>query len=119
MPKGVAEALNAKGAFAARHASAADGLALHLEALRLARESSSVLEEARALDGASRSRALLGEQVQAEADLAEAVGLYRRMSTAERTDASRRLGEMRTADLDKRRRPGVNFLQSDDGQGDG
>jgi DNA-binding SARP family transcriptional activator len=97
IPYELSRALNARGSYEADHGDTARALKFHREALDSARRGSIALEEARALDGISRSLLLLGDRSRAEAELAAAVALYRRMGAAERDEAADRLAALRAA----------------------
>jgi tetratricopeptide (TPR) repeat protein len=90
-PQAVAEAYNSKGLLERTCGDARRALGFHLEALETARRCSSLLDEARALDGAAESHAMLGERQRARDALREAVALYQRMNAAEEAGAVRRL----------------------------
>ena len=74
--QGEAEALNSTGALVAESAGPREALGLYRQALQLARQVRSPLDEARALEGAARCAAHTGDQAAALTDLREAVTIY-------------------------------------------
>ncbi|MFF4575693.1 hypothetical protein [Streptomyces sp. NPDC001410] len=58
------------------------------QALQLARQVHSPLDEARALEGAARCQARTGERMAALANLRQAVGIYQRIGSAEAEQAA-------------------------------
>jgi len=92
--QGEAEALNATAALLAVSAGPREALAVYRQALQLARQVGSPLEEARALEGAARGAARTGDQAAARAGLSEAVAIYQRIGAAEAGPAAADLAAM-------------------------
>jgi len=79
---------NNAGGLSDEPAGQQQALALFQQALQLAREVNSPLNEARALDGAARYKERAGQRTAALADLREAVAIYQRIGAAEAGPAS-------------------------------
>jgi tetratricopeptide (TPR) repeat protein len=92
--QGEAEALNATGALLAVSAGPQEALTVYRQALQLARQVDSPLEQARALEGAARCMARTDDQAAARARLSEAVAIYERIGAAEAGPASADLAAM-------------------------
>lgn len=90
-PEGQAQVLNALALLIAEVDGPSAALPLHADALQLARDSSSMLEVARALDGSARCHVALGEPELAAAELREAVEVYRKFRAPEPADLEARL----------------------------
>ncbi|UFS98777.1 ATP-binding protein [Nocardia huaxiensis] len=93
---GEAETLNRLGVLYAE-SDATQSLSTFQEALRLAREIRSLLEEARALEGIAHHRIRSGEPGEALADLDRAVALYTRLGAAETASAEESLRRLRSS----------------------
>ena len=92
--QGEAEVLNSTGALVADTEGPDRALALYREALAIAREIESALDEAKALEGAARCAARTGDRASALADLTRAIALYRRMGAVEGAAAEAFLAEL-------------------------
>jgi len=86
--QGEAEALNSTGALVAESAGPREALGLYRQALQLAGQVRSPLDEARALEGAARCAAHTGDQAAALTDLREAVTIYQHIGAAETRTAT-------------------------------
>ena len=95
--QGRAEVLNALGTLALDTGRPADGLDHHREALLLAREAPSPLDEARALEGTVHCLGALGDRDAALTATDQALALYRRLGSAEAEQAVARLTCQATA----------------------
>lgn len=83
-PQGEAEVLNSTAALVAEGEDGADeALPLYGEAFRLAREISSPVDEAHALEGRARCLAALGRHEAAVTDLGAALAIYERLALPE------------------------------------
>jgi DNA-binding SARP family transcriptional activator/tetratricopeptide (TPR) repeat protein len=92
--QGEAEVLNTMGTLAAETTGPREALALHLQSLDLARAVNSLLDEARALEGAARCTARIGDRSIGAARLREAIALFRRVGAAEAVAAEAHLAEL-------------------------
>ena len=92
--QGEAATLNAKGALAAATSGPAEALTLYQEALRLARECHSPLDEARSLEGIARATTRTGDRTTALHTLRDAIALYERIGAAETATATAFLAEL-------------------------
>ena len=92
--QGEAEALNSTGALLAESTGPQEALALYRQALQLARQVHSPVDEARALEGAARCTARSGDQAAALTDLSEAVAIYQRIGAAEAETAAAYLARL-------------------------
>ncbi|TDT98299.1 DNA-binding SARP family transcriptional activator [Streptomyces sp. 846.5] len=81
--QGETEVLNSTGALVAATRGPAEAQTLYRQALRLAREAYSPLDEARALEGTARCAERMGDRPTALADLRRATAIYRRTGAAE------------------------------------
>ena len=101
--QGEAEALNSTGALLAESAGPQEALALYRQALQLARQVHSPLDEARALEGAARCMARMGDQAAARTDLSKAIAIYQRIGAAEAGTATAYLATFEDEVRDDRR----------------
>ena len=86
--QGESEALNATGALLAVTAGPREALAAYRQALLLARQVGSPLDEARALEGAARCAARTGALPAARVGLSQAIAIYQRIGVAEARPAA-------------------------------
>ncbi|MER5530146.1 tetratricopeptide repeat protein [Streptomyces sp. NPDC002677] len=92
--QGQAEVLNSKAALLAAVEGPARGLGLYQEALRIALSVHGHLDEARALTGAARCQAQLGERAAAVRNLRRGVDILRRIGSADAGAAAALLAEL-------------------------
>jgi tetratricopeptide (TPR) repeat protein len=107
--QGESEALNATGALLAVTAGPREALAAYWQALLLARQVGSPLDEARALEGAACCAARTGALPAARADLRQAIAIYQRIGAAEAGPAAEYLAaiEMDASDDPDAQEPDV------------
>ncbi|WP_231399582.1 ATP-binding protein [Longispora fulva] len=99
--QGEADVVISMAALAVDIAGPHEGLALYREAQHLAHTSNSPLEEARALEGAARCTAHLGQRDTALTDLRAAVAIYHRLGAAEAQPAADYLNTLEAHQFDR------------------